>query len=341
MKRNIFWYILIITLVMGAIGYYVREYNIKVVNDRIHIDLKKNISEFKDTNIGQLANEWPKYQYDGASVYLEKPQNGDYVNIGLQKFRITPNSRSDEFFLFGGSTAFGYGVPDNQTISYYFNELENETRTIRNYGHGGYYSTLEVRHLIDLLVNGKRPKKVVFFHGLNEGKTSPYNEKLIRHLYDSYNYDLSRYFMTGASNNFLVQKLARLITEPKSHDFSNWELWYSEYKINLMIASALSEKFNFDLFVVLQPIPGYSNDFFPHKFSQELSDDFVNYQTAKYNLIKSKSSDLKSMVKYCDLSDAISGFHGTAFVDGTHYAPKVNKLLAKKIFNFINKNDCD
>lgn len=273
-------------------------------------------------------------------MYIEKAQKGKYINITKNKYRQTPNSKLDNIFLLGGSTAFGYGVPDNKTISYYFNELNKSSKTMRNYGHGGFYTTLEVRHLIDLLASGQKPKKVIFFHGLNEGKKLPYNENLLTHLYETYNYNLFKFFSIGISNNFVVQRLIRLKADPKKDTFSKWSDWYEEYLRNLQIIQALSKAFGFDVYVFLQPVPGYNNDFFPHKFSQELNNQFVINQTNKYKFIKTKEAEINSIVHYCDISDILSNFKGTPFVDGTHYSPKVNLLIANKISNFINKNKC-
>ena len=79
-------------------------------------------------------------------------------------------------FVFGGSTTFGDGVPDNSTVVARLNAIDEQTTYI-NFGIQAYDSIREVDKLVYLLRKGYRPGSVIFIDGLNEVTTfarSPY-----------------------------------------------------------------------------------------------------------------------------------------------------------------------
>ena len=70
--------------------------------------------------------------------------------------------------MFGGSTAFGHGVADGETIAAYLDELDTSTTAYVNFGVPGAHQRLELEKLILLLQKGYRPSRVVFIDGLND-----------------------------------------------------------------------------------------------------------------------------------------------------------------------------
>ena len=76
-------------------------------------------------------------------------------------------------WLFGGSTAMGYGLPDQLTLSAQLqDELQRAFPTSRivvvNHGHLGYFSSQEITLFQWLLRSGKRASFAVFVDGLND-----------------------------------------------------------------------------------------------------------------------------------------------------------------------------
>jgi hypothetical protein len=79
-------------------------------------------------------------------------------------------------FVFGGSTTFGDGVPNDNTLVAYLNSLDSQSMYL-NFGVQAYDSIREVDKLLYLLRKGYRPKTVIFIDGLNDITTfagSPY-----------------------------------------------------------------------------------------------------------------------------------------------------------------------
>jgi lysophospholipase L1-like esterase len=75
-------------------------------------------------------------------------------------------------WMFGGSTLFGMGVPDMETIpSHVSHELNAGGRgcfEVVNLGMEGYLTDQELILLVEALKSGQRPDMVVFYDGVNE-----------------------------------------------------------------------------------------------------------------------------------------------------------------------------
>lgn len=74
-------------------------------------------------------------------------------------------------FVFGGSTTYGAGVGNNQTITYHLNKQTKRNEIFLNFGAVWYDSKLELNKLIYLLRKGYRPRRVIFIDGLNDVAT--------------------------------------------------------------------------------------------------------------------------------------------------------------------------
>ncbi len=135
-------------------------------------------------NIGFLYEPW---------VGFRSPEfHGKYLNTDSHGFRQTRKpSRSSErpikIFVFGGSTTFGYGVPDDSTIPSYIQAIIEDkspqtSAVVSNYGQGYYYSSQEMQLFLSLIKKGAIPQYAVFIDGLNEiglrihGKRLGYDE---------------------------------------------------------------------------------------------------------------------------------------------------------------------
>ena len=102
---------------------------------------------------------WRRQKFDGKTVHID--QNG-YRRHGS----LTDTVADAKVWVFGGSTAWGTGVPDDDTIAA---NLEKATglRTF-NLGETGYNAHQSLNLLMKLYVEGGRPEFVVFYDGVNE-----------------------------------------------------------------------------------------------------------------------------------------------------------------------------
>jgi len=131
-----------------------------------------------------LLETWSRpYQYEPFTQFRESPFQGRFVNVDEGGFRrLTAPEQGPwpidptrfNVFLFGGSTAFCYGLPDNETIAAHlqtslraFPDL-GEKVSVYGFGRGAYYSTQERILFHQLLAEGAKPDLAVFLDGLNE-----------------------------------------------------------------------------------------------------------------------------------------------------------------------------
>lgn len=131
-----------------------------------------------------LFNEtwWRPVEYQPFAEFKERPFRGRFVNVSDEGYRLVRNQgpwppTRDHFnvFAFGGSTTFGYGIADDETIaSFLQDELGNRTPRpprVYNFGCGYHYSSQERARFQQLLVGGFIPDAAVFVQGLNEFHT--------------------------------------------------------------------------------------------------------------------------------------------------------------------------
>jgi hypothetical protein len=121
-----------------------------------------------------------KLVYDGFVGFKEAPRDGNYVNVDRNGFRRVaeqgvwpPVPDHLNVFVFGGSTVFGYGIADEETIpsrlqSALRRRFSSNSISVYNFGRGYYYSSQERVLFEKLLVGGFKPDLAVFIDGLNE-----------------------------------------------------------------------------------------------------------------------------------------------------------------------------
>jgi hypothetical protein len=118
--------------------------------------------------------QWLNYQ--PYTVWTRKPTSGQYVNVDQDGCRVTAFNADEpealRIWMIGGSTTWGMGVPDQETIpsrlAHLFNEAGVPTRVL-NLGHTGFVSTQEVLSLVRELQKREAPDIFVVYDGLNEG----------------------------------------------------------------------------------------------------------------------------------------------------------------------------
>ena len=106
-----------------------------------------------------------KAEYKPFVGYRRKAYAGEYYNIEPEfGFRLSTNHEiNNSVWFLGGSTIWGGGVADAATIPSYFAKITNEK--VVNMGEGGWNSYQNFNQLQIMLINGYRPKRVIFYFG--------------------------------------------------------------------------------------------------------------------------------------------------------------------------------
>ena len=117
--------------------------------------------------------------YEPYVQFKERPFKGKFMNADPSGFRSIGGEEKwpidrDSFniFVFGGSTAFGAAVLDNETIAGYLKqglrEISNKPLAVSSFGRCSYMSIQERILLEQLIISGNIPNLVIFIDGLND-----------------------------------------------------------------------------------------------------------------------------------------------------------------------------
>ena len=131
-----------------------------------------------DYDVATLFREFhatERIVYEPYTIWDRRYYPGDLISIDHEGFRQTTNNSEAEdalrVWVFGGSTVWGEGAPDDETIPSHLARLINTwgvDATVKNLGERGYVSTQEVVSLYRELQAGRRPDVVVFYDGIND-----------------------------------------------------------------------------------------------------------------------------------------------------------------------------
>ena len=131
-----------------------------------------------DYDVATLFREFhatERIVYEPYTIWDRRYYPGDLISIDFGGFRPTTNNSEAEdalqVWVFGGSTAWGEGAPDDETIPSHLAGLMNAwgvDTAVKNLGERGYVSTQEVVFLYRELQAGRRPDVVVFYDGIND-----------------------------------------------------------------------------------------------------------------------------------------------------------------------------
>ena len=125
--------------------------------------------------------EAESYRFYPWTVFSERPFAGRWVTVGEDGARagIPPEPADGRAPLtvwsFGGSTMFGWGQPNEQTIPSHLQSLLQEALPdraveVQNHGHSYWFSSMELNHLLALLRHRPTPDAVVILDGLNDSR---------------------------------------------------------------------------------------------------------------------------------------------------------------------------
>jgi len=284
-----------------------------------------------------LAWTWnPGFVFEPWLGFREKARTSAYVNVSNLGTRFNdlnenPDDRTEgAVWFFGGSTTFGYGVADRETIPA---QLARHIRQpVVNFGRANYYSAQENFLLSWLLMSGYKPSAVVFLDGINERCDIEFYQTEFARLFDkaqTYHWDPTEVFKPFFS---IARRLEnRFGIRRTGYSFSNQCVRRGKkVPLSSIVAANLSERrdvcrrYAVKCLVFVQPFAGV------HGVHQ----DYVMLPPADRNAHRDKFNYLSSTWKDFDaifVVDALRPLHEHAFVDGNHYSVVASELVARAI----------
>jgi lysophospholipase L1-like esterase len=294
-----------------------------------------------------LRETWTRRPvFEPFLVSRERKFRGRFVNVSPEGFRLVkdqapwpPDPARLNVFVFGGSTAFGYGVADEDTIA---SALQSELgpaaapRIVAcyNFGRGGYYSTQERIQFEQLVAAGLAPDVAVFVDGLNEfAFEAPWLTTSLHNV-------LASPVRTAARTLVDQLPLTRLLAERKAargqptagsvqgyDDRPRLAANLARYLGNRRLVTTLARAQQVEVLFVWQPIPLYAYDLASHPFG---GFDFAhnNYARFGYPMMAEKKPPEPDFFWAADLQKDL---HEPLYVDQVHYTAAMNRRLASAI----------
>ena len=274
-------------------------------------------------------------------------------------------SLNNSVWFFGGSTMWGNGVSDSQTIPSHFNSLTDNL--VYNFGETGWNSRQSLNQLINSVGDNHKPSSVIFYDGVNdiydhcrsENQVLPIHsyERRLQEALSAFNnpslkntiieFILSPYILLA--NRLDIQSIkvdssvSRMFdcstnqTKARSiakHMVNNWHTAY-----------LLSEANNFEFHAILQPTlfsTKTNSEYFVRTKSEVRRDNELQLQyNTVYPLIldeikikcKLDKKFCSSLINGTDWLDGIDNI----FIDFCHLNSLGNKLIAKRFKLLLNR----
>jgi len=298
------------------------------------------------------GDQW--FEYEPFTGYRERPFNGKFMHNTAGGFRLSKNQapwppRRDAYniFVFGGSTTYGYGLPDDQTIASYLSDCASANRSpvpvaVYNFGRGSYFSSQELLLFQQLVKAGHVPRLAIFIDGLNEFDHPNGEPRFAGNL---------RRFMAGQappsdrwdyiplvagarklSERWTSQQAAKL---PDYADQATLQGVIDRWLANKKMIESIADGFGVRTIFVWQPVPVYNYDLRYHYFLHA-DRNFGVYLRSKYGY--AMMEDVRSQGKLGDdtlwLADIQQEKHESLYVDAVHYSAPFSRELAERICSF-------
>lgn len=303
------------------------------------------------------------YHYEPFRVWGMVPWEGKFVNnvqTEMGVLRQTANAMNPvcaghppvRVWVFGGSTVWGLGTPDSETVpsqlARRLNAAKEECFEVANLGVDAYVSNQELIFLIQQLKVGHRPDIVIFFDGVNDAYVGG-----VGRLPGSHNYllPIRTAFETGGSigatlmekSNFLrlARALQRRIESPSQEiDLSaQSKATLENYEANIAIARMLGEKYGFKTWFFWQPMLLYGSkplDPFEQALFDEMASEDAGKQESEtflavravYEEAERRSEASGNFVFMGHLFDEI---REPIYIDWMHPGPRGNEIVTTAI----------
>lgn len=284
--------------------------------------------------------------YEPYTQFAEAPYQGKYVNVADAGYRKVENqgpwppAKSNfNVFVLGGSTTFGYGVADSETIP---SALQRKLGTwagkrvcVYNFGCGFYYATQERILFSNLLAAGLVPDAAVFIDGLNEFG----NREDVPVFTPQLTQVLNAYF--GIHENASEKsKRAPIVWEPPGETGSAATDAEAALRIcrrylrNRDLVAAMARAYGVKTVFVWQPVPTYRFNMENYPFRDELAATHSLTHTG-YQIMAELRQTNSPPANELWLADMQQGATEPLYVDAVHYSPKMCDRIAGEIARFM------
>lgn len=295
------------------------------------------------------TTDWP-FIYHPYTQHRLKPGKGNFIHIDEAGFRYIrdqapwpPPEHDFNIFIFGGSTTFGWGVPDEETIASHLQDLfrskqKNRGVNVYNFGQGAFFSTQERILFEELLTEGRHPDVAIFIDGINEcALEEPLHTEEIRNFYDGKRF----FFLNRTSIVTLTMRIMdRLKSKPalnQIHPIEAPKRMVERYFANKKMIEAIASSYKIQTVFIWQPAPLFKYDpvYQPFLTPRVLQDKQFIFQKEVYQLAEQIKSEGGVGKNFLWLADMQEHMKEPLYVDRIHYSPELCQIIASRIYDFL------
>jgi lysophospholipase L1-like esterase len=313
-----------------------------------------------------LRETWDlQYRYEPFTQFREGAARGRYVNVTPAGFRAggrpapwPPSGDARSVFVFGGSTTFGYGLADGETIpAALADQLDADPAcrgrvVVYNFGRSNYFSSQERALFERLLIAGHRPDAAVFVDGLNEfgyPEDEPKFSARLRYLMAESDAQLGRRALTSLPLARLakawLERAARARPAARGSPGEEAGRIVSRWLRNREIVGAVAAARGVASLFVWQPVPVFGYDLSAHPLWDGEGDMLEDQAriVAGYAAIDGlrRGGDPRlSAPEFLWLADIQRGRHERLYVDRVHYTAEMSREIAGLIRPWVAERLC-
>lgn len=327
-------------LVVGLNAGAVVIYKVRSVIISLKIDMRADLPNYADAPWARQhfkENIPMPRDYSSYVGWRRKAFSGQTVNIDSEGRRVTrsPINRLDSVHIFGGSTVWGTGGRDAETVPSQLARLFPD-RNFVNWGESGYTAHQSLETLMNLYAMGERPDVVVFVDGVNDvgvkcrrgnAWNSRAGEQEIARKIDAGN--VLRFSQLVEPVIVFVRKVSERLA--RSTDYADCDVnpdkaaavaraLVADWRMARLLVESWGGKF----LAFLQPVAYFSQTKIDHI---ELDSHLGDQYRAVYPQIKELILDDAS---YLDITDAFDRDE-YIYIDFCHFSPRGGQLLAEAI----------
>ena len=293
------------------------------------------------------------FQYRPYVLWRMAAYKGRYIHVDSDGLRVTPGAECQEsayrVWVFGGSTVWGAGSPDGQTIPSYLQRLISRRRArpvcVTNFGQLGFTSTQGVIELTCELQHRARPDFVIFYDGVNDivsaygylraGLHLAYPE--IRRRVESQRLDAPQSTLVEDlllwSNQYrLIRRLLARpavapVSEPRPPSLA--EDVVTTYLANVRLVTSLAKGYGFRVAFFWQPNLAVGEK--PLTPSESQMRQNLTYGPFARQVHNRLVYQAVAAAGVHNLADVFSSYPGDAYIDWNHTTPEANQIIAAAI----------
>lgn len=290
--------------------------------------------------------------YSPLVEYRLPPRAGRHVSIAADGYRGNGAAQDlgaagAKVFVFGGSTTFGTGVADGETLPAQLGEVlkaAGKDVQVFNFGAPSYYSTQERIALERLLTSGVRPDVAVFVDGLSDFQScqlpdrTAWSERLEQSTVFAARLPMNGEFfhrsnlvafgrwLIGAEPAEAPNRVAPCSTDAEVDKVIR------RLDTNRRMLSAMADKLGFKVLFVQQPVPTfhYDNSKRAVPVNTELLAHHQNSAKGYPRMAEMRAGGQLLADNTLWLAE-LEPAEGNAYVDTVHYSPRFNRAIAEAI----------